>query len=205
MLETFIENDDELGLVLGHEVSHLICGHNSERTSLIASLETLEVLLLSLDPTEGLLSILILAALRLAREVIVASHSRHTEMEADELGIVLAARACFDTKIAPRVFKKMHQQHLELNNDNVEVIEERNTLLTLKDEVEVDSEDDVSKENDEKEEYNSGGGLTSFIQTHPPSMERFLYLQAASLEENPDKYSDCADIKKKFFTALKFR
>jgi len=37
MFETFVSSQDELALVLGHEISHLILGHSSERNSLETS------------------------------------------------------------------------------------------------------------------------------------------------------------------------
>ena len=113
LLKKFIANQDELALVLGHEISHLILGHSSEQNSLETSIRTLEILLLSLDPTEGLLSLAFMTFLASVRGAIGASHSREHEREADELGIKLTAMACYDTEKASKVFHKMHLQNLE--------------------------------------------------------------------------------------------
>jgi len=109
----FIESQDELALVLGHEISHLILGHSSERNRLETSFRTMEILLLSLDPTEGLLSLAFMAFLASIRNAIGAVHSRENEREADELGIKLTAMACFDTRAASQVVNKMHKQNVE--------------------------------------------------------------------------------------------
>jgi len=113
MIETFIKSDDELALTLGHEVSHLILGHSSNRNSFEVFFRTAEILLLSLDPTEGLLSLAFMTFLASLRNAIGAEFSRNDEREADELGIKLCAMACFDTKSASHVFHRMHLADVE--------------------------------------------------------------------------------------------
>lgn len=105
-----IDNDDELALVLGHEVSHLILGHMSHQNMAETLLRTLEILLLSLDPTEGLLSLAVVASLAAFRRACTASFSRDHEREADELGIKLAAMACYNTHRAASVFQRLHEK-----------------------------------------------------------------------------------------------
>lgn len=109
IFELFIENDDELGLVLGHEVSHLIFAHNSQRNQIELLLRAFEVLLISMDPTDGLLSVSFITMLGGLRNLLTRAHSRENEREADEMGIKVAAMACFDTKRGSEVFRKMHE------------------------------------------------------------------------------------------------
>ena len=117
LFETFIESQDELALVLGHEISHLILGHSSARNGLETSFRTLEILMLSLDPTEGLLSLAFMGVLASLRSAIGALHSRENERCADELGIRLTALACYDTRAASQVFYKMHMFNVESGRD----------------------------------------------------------------------------------------
>ena len=107
-----ISNQDELALVLGHELSHMILGHISEKNMLETMLRTIEVLLLSMDPTTGLLSLAFVGSLATLRTAFTAAHSRDHEHEADEMGIQLAAMACFDTEKAAAVFRKMHEENM---------------------------------------------------------------------------------------------
>lgn len=100
--------DDELGLVLGHEISHLICGHVSDTTKLQGFLYGIQLLLFGfVDPT-GLLSIAFDYFISKIATYITAARSRDSEMEADNMGIIIAARACFDTKAGINVFHKLH-------------------------------------------------------------------------------------------------
>ena len=98
----------ELAFVLGHEVSHLVLGHISEANRVETMLKTLEVLLLSIDPTAGVLALFIIGSLAAMRRALAAAHSRDKEREADDLGVEIAARGCFDTSKGAEVMKKMY-------------------------------------------------------------------------------------------------
>lgn len=105
-------NSDELAVVLGHEVSHLILGHVSATNRMEMVLRTIEVLLLSIDPTEGFLALGVVGGLAWFHRAIAAAYSRDNEREADALGVILAARAGFDTPEGVEIMKKMHDQSI---------------------------------------------------------------------------------------------
>ena len=109
---SIIANDDELALVLGHELSHMILGHNVEGNILDGILRAVEVLLLSIDPTTGLLSLGVIGFLATLRKALTARYSREQEKEADKMGIQLAAMACFDTFKAADVFRRINEQSI---------------------------------------------------------------------------------------------
>jgi len=107
LFDLFVKNDDELAMIIGHEVSHLIKGHFSEASVFESIIRGVEILVLMLDPTEGLLSLGLASFLSSSREALVAAFSRGHETEADELGCRLAAMSCYDTKRGTEVFRKM--------------------------------------------------------------------------------------------------
>lgn len=88
--------------------SHLVLGHVSEANRVETMLKTLEVLLLSIDPTAGVLALFIIGSLAAMRRALAAAHSRDKEREADDLGVEIAARACYDTLKGVEVMKKMY-------------------------------------------------------------------------------------------------
>jgi len=155
MIDGIIQNDDELALTLGHELSHLIHSHNTEGNKVQKLLLTIEILLLSLDPTEGLLSLASMGGLTTLRRGYEAASSREFEREADILGIKLAAMACYDTKRGTDVFRRLGE---------------------------------ISKKN------NNGYSHTSFIDSHPPSDERYRDLIIASETENANAYPNCCAV-----------
>lgn len=102
-----IENEDELAFLMGIEMSHLLLGHNAIENLVETGLRTVQVLALSIDPTEGILSLAFVAALEWLREFVMKSgiNSYH-QGEADVLGLTLAAMACYDTTRALKVVTK---------------------------------------------------------------------------------------------------
>ena len=122
LFKEFVSNDDELAMILGHEVSHLVKGHGSESQLSEYMLRGLEIFVLSLDPTEGLLSLGLAAFLTSTRDSLLAAHSRAHETEADELGCKLTAMACFDTKRGSNAFLKMHQHDVKHGADSKDLM-----------------------------------------------------------------------------------
>ena len=168
MFEHYIENEDELAVILGHEMSHLILGHVSQRNSMETMLRTFEVLLLSMDPTEGIISLGVIAGLAWMRGILMASFSREHETEADELGIKLAAMACYDTKKGSVVMKKMHDHQVQLAG-----------------------------------EPSSNSHLLQLLDTHPPSLERYMKIEKQSETENHTKYpTACAPVHARMMQAI---
>lgn len=96
----YIQNEDELAAVLGHEMAHNLARHAGERISGGFMVNIVARLLFLIDPS-GLLSSLFVPASALLHNL---PHSRQAESEADEIGIALAAEACYDPRAAKRVF-----------------------------------------------------------------------------------------------------
>jgi Peptidase family M48 len=187
------ETPDELAMVLGHEVSHLILGHVSQSNQVETFWRTIEVLLLSLDPTEGLIALAVIGALATMRQALMAAHSRENEYEADELGIVLTARACFDTVAGVEVMRKMAEQ----------AIAPATSPAGAKKAATADSVSPLPTSS-RSPPPPSQVVLTRFLDTHPPTMERYRILQEKSETENYTKYDheQCASISRRLYAAI---
>ena len=106
----FCANVDEVAFVLSHETSHLILGHLSHANDLELSLKTTEIVLLSLDPTAGLVTFVVVGLLSLLRRVVELAYSREHEREADLLALELLQRCRnFDPEAGAKFMFRMHQ------------------------------------------------------------------------------------------------
>ena len=98
--------DEELALVLSHEVSHLIHEHMHSRSYVDALLAVAQLLaFVFIDPTGTWYYAFDIGAARLSKYM-TASYSRETEVEADITGLQIAARACYETRGAGKIFAK---------------------------------------------------------------------------------------------------
>lgn len=88
--------NDELAFILSHELSHVVHGHGRQSIDEQATLASLQLVVLSLiDPT-GLLALAISAVASFALTAQGRAHSRVHESEADELGLAICSRACYE-------------------------------------------------------------------------------------------------------------
>jgi metalloendopeptidase OMA1, mitochondrial len=101
----YARTEDEIGGILGHEMAHNLARHQGEKISSGAVVGLLARLSLFLDPTGGYLMIF-LPATELFSSL---PNSRAQETEADNIGMYLAAKACYDPEALGRVFKRMEQ------------------------------------------------------------------------------------------------
>lgn len=122
----WIDNDDELALVLAHELSHQLLNHLESKMQKNISILTSD------DFKDELKSIKRSDYGKFQRfrqlmkdmNMEAGSHSRFKESEADSLGVVLAKNAKYDVGNASRILLKL---------DKVEDIFKSNNLYTLKD------------------------------------------------------------------------
>ena len=106
--------DDELAIVMGHEIAHVTSRHGAERTSQnyaiagIGALAAIGMEAKNVDPTKRNL---ILSAYGIGSQVGFAlPYSRLHETEADSIGIKFAAGAGYDPRAAVVFWRKMAAQ-----------------------------------------------------------------------------------------------
>lgn len=108
LIQVLNPTDDELAMVLAHELSHAMMGHGGELDMWIHSFYIiLQLIFITLiDPTGFHVFAFDIGANSL-RKMLEASFSRDHENEADELGLRIAQRACFHGEHGVEVMKKL--------------------------------------------------------------------------------------------------
>jgi len=99
-------SDDEIAHIMGHEISHALANHTAERMSM-AMAQGLAVLAIQLG-TESREAAE--AADSLANVALTLPNSRSAELEADEIGMMLAVRAGYEPLAAVSLWEKMAAQ-----------------------------------------------------------------------------------------------
>eukprot|EP01034_Spumella_vulgaris_P022429 gene22429-28554_t len=107
LMQSLEPTDDELAMILGHEISHVILGHMDEEVPSDALLLGFQLLIMSLVDPAGISTFIFDVYLNKFREYIRAGYSRLHEQEADDLGMQIAGKACFNVGLGVNVFKKL--------------------------------------------------------------------------------------------------
>lgn len=109
----FVENDDELSIIMAHEMSHAILQHAAEEYSQERFLDLIKIgmilIIWSIIPSDILSFITQQIAEAFLKIRLDLPHSRLLESEADQVGLQLAAKACFDVRYSPRFWKRMSE------------------------------------------------------------------------------------------------
>lgn len=110
MLNT-CSNDDQLGIVLGHEMAHAVLGHVAEKLTLSSFIQACLLVpmavLWAFIPNDGVALVANWFIDQVIDVILELPFSRDMETEADEVGMEMAAKACFDVREAPAFWGKM--------------------------------------------------------------------------------------------------
>lgn len=102
------ENQDQLAVVIGHEVSHVLAGHANERMSTEFAAQSALGLLQAATDAGNPLHGQVLGALGVGAQVgVLLPYGRAHEREADLLGLDLMARAGFDPRQSILLWRNM--------------------------------------------------------------------------------------------------
>ena len=101
-----IENEDELACIIGHEIIHSNNRHTIRqmRKRIIPVMLTLPIDILGAF-TPGVNTAM--APIKASQQLLFASYSRKFETEADDQGVLLAAKAGYDPLALPKVLSRM--------------------------------------------------------------------------------------------------
>ena len=103
LLKLFPE-DDALAMVLAHEAAHVVARHSAEKVSHAMVGTLLKVGIALLTGVQGPGDAIVDLGMSLP-------FSRRAELEADAIGILIMAKACFDPAAAPIVFQRLGKLH----------------------------------------------------------------------------------------------
>jgi len=106
-----VENDDQLGVILGHEMAHTVLGHVAEKLTTASFLQLLLLLPLAVLwaalPNDGVALIANWFIDKVVEVLVDLPFSRNMEIEADEVGLMMASKACFDVREAPVLWARL--------------------------------------------------------------------------------------------------
>ena len=103
------ENDDQLAVIIGHEMAHSILGHLAEKLTMASFVHVVMLVpmavLWALMPNDGIAMVCDWFIDKVTDVLIHLPFSRDMELEADQVGLLLAAKACFDVREAPALWQ----------------------------------------------------------------------------------------------------
>ncbi|CAF3842138.1 unnamed protein product [Adineta steineri] len=101
MLET-MTNEDQVAIVLAHELSHALLGHSGERISYLQIIDILAIfgafIIWAVFPTDWTSFWVNFIFENFITFTSRLPYSRYLEEEADEVGLMLAAKSCYDVR-----------------------------------------------------------------------------------------------------------
>jgi metalloendopeptidase OMA1, mitochondrial len=107
-----VRGDDELAAVMAHEIAHVTARHTTKNITKAMPVNMLLLVgALAAEMTENEdLALAFGAAFVVYHGLILPKYSRADEHEADILGMFYMAKAGFDPRAAPRVWKRVHDR-----------------------------------------------------------------------------------------------
>ena len=105
-----LRDKDEVAVILGHEIAHCLLQHGLETLSHQGVLEIFSLgfitAIWALVQSDILAYVVHSLHNGLMSVLFKLPHSRKLELEADEVGLMIAAKACFDPRAGPRIWDR---------------------------------------------------------------------------------------------------
>ncbi len=104
-----VQNEDGLSAVMGHEIAHAVARHGAER---MAYQKLVQYGSMAASMSLGSMDLdtqrMIMGALGMGAQYgVLLPFSRKHESEADFMGLIYLARACYDPREAPKIWQRM--------------------------------------------------------------------------------------------------
>ena len=127
-------NQDELGLIMGHEVAHVVLNHGSEtlsHTGLVSFLGLFVIGAIWLVLPSDLLSFFMHKAFTTTTKALLENpYSQQLEFEADRVGLMFASKACYSPSKSVAVWQHLPEVGGEVYLSTHPGNEERLAMLT---------------------------------------------------------------------------
>ena len=91
--------DDEIAVIMGHEIAHAVAGHGNERLSQTAAMQgatNVAQLALMTDSTPGLGTAILMQSIGIGGQLGMLKFGRKHESESDEMGLIFMNKAGYD-------------------------------------------------------------------------------------------------------------
>ncbi|MFT6150693.1 MAG: putative Zn-dependent protease [Flavobacteriales bacterium] len=102
--------EDEIAVIMGHEIAHAVAGHGNERMSQSALMQgatTIAQLALKTDSTPGLGNAILMQSIGIGGQLGMLKFGRKHESESDEMGLIFMNKASYDPYSAVTFWEKM--------------------------------------------------------------------------------------------------
>jgi predicted Zn-dependent protease len=110
--EALVHDEDELAAVMSHEIAHVTSRHVTERLSTLIPLGVLTeigAMILDANNEDGWADFLRIGV-GAGTLIYIPSYTRKNEYEADRIGIRYMAKAGYDPRAAPRIWKRVTEK-----------------------------------------------------------------------------------------------
>ncbi|XP_029650253.1 metalloendopeptidase OMA1, mitochondrial isoform X1 [Octopus sinensis] len=114
-LLNMVANDDQLAVILAHELAHVVLGHSAEKVSYAQIIDIFVIIVMAAIwtflPFDGIALVTQAFYEKVVQILLDLPYSRKLETEADVVGLKLAAKACYDIREGSNFWK-----HMEIND-----------------------------------------------------------------------------------------
>ena len=107
-----VKDKDEMAAVLAHEIAHVNCRHSTERLTLVtgaAAITTLAAAVLEHN-NEDAWATGLQAVFAVGTTLYIPTYTRKDEYEADRVGLFYMAKAGYDPRAAPHIWKRVSEE-----------------------------------------------------------------------------------------------
>jgi predicted Zn-dependent protease len=115
------DDENELAAVMAHEIAHVNCRHVTERLTKVSSAAALTEILAAVASNNNReqISTALRGIFVAGSTLLIPTYGRRDELEADRVGLFYMARAGYDPRAAPRIWKRASEKKGEQDSVSI--------------------------------------------------------------------------------------